>query len=161
MMSDKITELKKYVDERLSTIDEAIRLLFLNSIAREIEIEVVKRERINSDDCLNKKKSDFELNVEVIHRPDEKVIINLLKPLGVKLKQIECLQKQQLAMLTCKNGWKIGDVRKISELFKEQFQDILPVFCASDMTVATKRLMTKENFNFIVKNKEFRIFFRR
>ena len=157
-MEDKTTELRKYVDERLSAIDEAIRLLFLNSIAREIEAEVTKGRTGKKNNRSETNSFDFELSAEVIRKPEEETITHLLKPLGGKLKRIECLQKQQFAMLTCKNGWKIADVRKIAELFKERYSDLTPVFCASEMPVATKRIMIKENYNYIVKNKEIRIF---
>lgn len=157
-MEDKTTELRKYVDERFSAVDEAIRLLFLNSIAREIEEEVINGTTGKKNNQLENKSSELELSANVIPRPEEETIARMLKPLGVKLKRIECMQKQQLAMLTCKSSWRIVDVRKVAVLFAEHFSDITPVFCASEMSVATKRNMMKENYNFIIKNKEFRIF---
>lgn len=157
-MEDKTKELREYVDERFSQIDEAVRLLFLNSIAREIEAEVTKGGTGKRNNRSETKSSELELNAVVICKPEEETLTHILKPLGVKLKRIECLQKKQFAMLTCKNSWKIVDVRKVSALFAERFSDITPVFCASEMPVATKRVMIKENYNFIVKNKEFRIF---
>lgn len=156
-MDDKIKELRLYVDERLLAIDEAVRLLFLNSIARDLETELNKQQTRKLSVHRENKAFECELNVEVIHKPEEKNISDMLKPLGVKLKSIECLQKQELAMLTCKNNWKIAEVRRIGDLFKEHFTNTIPVFCTTEMTVATKRLMIKENFNYVIKNKEFRI----
>ena len=157
-MEDKTTELRKYVDERLSVVDEAIRLLFLNSIAREIEAEVIKGATGKKNNQLENKSSELELSANVIHRPEEETIARMLKPMGVKLKRIEYMQEQQLAMLTCKSNWKIAAVRRVADLFAEHFSDITPVFCASEMSVATKSIMIRENYSFIVKNKGFRIF---
>ena len=59
-MEDKTTELRKYVDERFSAVDEAIRLLFLNSIAREIEEEVINGTTGKKNNQLENKSSELE-----------------------------------------------------------------------------------------------------
>ena len=67
-MEDKTKELRKYVDERFSQIDEAIRLLFLNSIAREIEAEVIKSGAGKRNNHSETKSSEPELSSVVISK---------------------------------------------------------------------------------------------